>query len=258
MTDASNQDSVRRFSNRADDDVRYRPTYPSEAIDLILAGLGALDRLVAADVGAGTGISARLLADRGVSVVAVEPGEGMRNAAAPHPGVRWVSAVAEATGLASGSCDVVLSAQSFHWFRTPEALAEFARILRPSGRLAVMWNRRSTTDPFTAGFRQAIFNVGGEVAAERMDFVPASVGDSGWFTPVVRHAFPNAQRFDLASLIGRAHSASYVPKTGPEGARLIELLTALHARYADATGLATLVYETEVYLSRAVRRAAWI
>src|SRR6185295_16889471 len=101
--------------------------------------------------GAGTGISARLLADRGVRVVAVEPGDAMSGSAARHPRVRWVAATAEAIGLDSASVDLVLCAQSFHWFRPEAALAEFARILRPRGRLAIVWNRRSTTDPLTAG-----------------------------------------------------------------------------------------------------------
>jgi SAM-dependent methyltransferase len=249
MPDAPDQDSVRRFSDRAEDYVRYRPSYPAGAIDAVLAGLGTPVRLLAADIGAGTGISARLLADRGVQVVAVEPGAGMRDAAAPHPNVRWVSATAEVSGLESGVYDLVLSAQSFHWFRTAAALTEFARILKPRGRLAIVWNRRSTRDPFTAGFRQAILAVGGEVAAERMDFAPESVGDSGLFTPVVLHRFLNTQRLDLDGLIGRARSASYVPKSGPEGERLITLLRSLHATYADALGEVTLVYDTEVYLA---------
>ena len=62
-----------------------------------------------------------------------------------------------------------------------------------------------------------------------------------------RTAFPNFQRLDLDGLIGRAQSASYVPKTGPAAGRLLDLLRALHARYADIRGLATLVYETEVF-----------
>ena len=74
-----------RFSDRADDYVKYRPGYPPAAIDAILNGLGPPASLVAADVGAGTGISARALADRGVRVLAVEPNAVMANAAVPHP-----------------------------------------------------------------------------------------------------------------------------------------------------------------------------
>src|SRR5215831_12810905 len=176
-------DTVARFDDRAADYVKYRPGYPAGAIDAILDGLGPPDTLTAADVGAGTGISARLLGDRGVHVIAVEPGEMMRGAVARHPRVDWVSATAQATGLVSGSVDLVLCAQSFHWFHTREAIAEFARILKPGGRLAIMWNRRSASDPLTAAYRQAILDSGGEVPAERMPFDPAIVSAEGLFTP---------------------------------------------------------------------------
>ena len=250
MTLQPEPDTVARFNDRAADYVKYRPSYPAAAIDAVLEGLGAPERLKAADVGAGTGISARLLGDRGVRVIAVEPGDAMRGAATPHPRVEWLSATAQATGLPAASLGLVLCAQSFHWFHSAEAIAEFARILEPGARLALMWNRRSTTDPFTVGYRQAIVDVGGEIVAERMPFRPAVVSEDGLFTAPERRAFPNGQRLDLDGLIGRAHSASYVPKTGAAGERLLALLRSLHARFADPDGFVTLVYETEVYRAR--------
>ena len=241
------QDTVKRFTDRASDYVKYRPSYPADAIDAILETLGAPVDLVAADLGAGTGISARLLGDRGVRVIAVEPGEGMRRAGGPHPQVTWLAGKAEATGLGSEIFDLVLCAQSFHWFRTDEALPEIARILKPGRRLAIVWNRRSTSDPLTVAYRQAIIDVGGEIEAERMPFDPDVIGGSGLFSPVERIAFPNLQRLDLEGLIGRARSASYVPKSGPAGERLLDLLRQLHEQHADVGGLVTLVYETEIF-----------
>jgi SAM-dependent methyltransferase len=249
MAQHNDRDTVERFSDRAADYVRYRPTYPPEAIDAILDGLGPPGRLVAADVGAGTGISARLLGERGVRVIALEPGEGMRHAAAPHPNVVWAAGRAEATGLASQAVDLVLCAQSFHWFQTADALTEFARVLKERGRLAISWNRRSRSDPFTAGYRQAIVAVGGEIADETRTFDPNVIGDSGLFSAAERKSFPNVQRLDLTGLIGRARSASYVPKSGAAGERLLSLLRALHEQYADRDGLVTLVYDTEVFCS---------
>src|SRR4051794_36145806 len=134
MPRRNDRDTVGRFSDRAADYVRYRPTYPAEAAQAILDGLGPPGRIVAADVGAGTGISARLLGERGGRVIAVEPGEGMRRAAAPHPNVAWMAGRAEATGLCSQAVDLVLCAQSFHWFRTADALPEFARVLKERRR----------------------------------------------------------------------------------------------------------------------------
>ena len=242
-------DTVGRFSDRAADYVRYRPGYPDEAVSAILDGLGPQERLVAADVGAGTGISARLLGDRGVRVVAVEPGEVMRRAAAPHRNVAWVGGRAEATGLRSQAFHIVLCAQAFHWFRTAEVLPEFARILKRGARLAIMWNRRSMHDPLTVGYRQAIVDVGAEIADETRAFDPDVIARGGLFSPPERTSFPNSQRFDLEGLIGRAMSTSYVPRSGPGGERMTHLLRDLHARHADANGLVTLVYETEVFAS---------
>ena len=171
-----------RFTDRTDDYVKYRPSYPKDAIDAILDGLEGRSGSVAADIGAGTGISARLLAERGLSVIAVEPNEGMRDAAEPHPGVVWRDGTAEKTGLEAASVDVVLAAQAFHWFRAEETLREFARILRPGGRLALMWNRRTHDDAFTVGYRAAILEVGGASAVERMDFDPETIARSGLFS----------------------------------------------------------------------------
>jgi hypothetical protein len=69
------------------------------------------------------------------------------------------------------------------------------------------------------------------------------------FSSPERKSFPNFQRLDLAGLIGRARSASYVPKSGAAGERLLSLLRALHERYADGSGFVTLAYDTEVFCS---------
>ncbi|HMI82931.1 MAG TPA: class I SAM-dependent methyltransferase [Polyangiaceae bacterium] len=240
-----------RFSDRTDDYVKYRPSYPKGAIDAIVAGLEGAPSRAAVDIGAGTGISARLLADRGLSVVAVEPNQQMREAADGHAGVAVRQGTAEATGLETASMDLVLAAQAFHWFRPDEALREFARILRPRGRLALMWSRRRRDDPFTAGYRTAILEVGGDSLVERMDFHPEIVAASGHFSAARLVTFPLQQVLDFTGLVGRAMSASYVPRTGPEAAKVHELLRALHARYADGNGFVTLKYTTEVYIAEA-------
>jgi SAM-dependent methyltransferase len=241
-------DPTGRFADRAADYVRFRPDYPAAAIDAVLEGLGALERLVAADVGAGTGISARLLADRGVHVHAIEPNAVMRAAAEPHPHVEWGAGTAEATGLAAASVRLVLCAQAFHWFRQAEAIAEFHRVLEPGGRLALMWNARDRDDPLTLGYIDAIHAVNGEHPAEHRGIEPGVV-EAGGFPPLRLLTFPHAQALDLEGFIGRATSASYVSKEPAALAELVRLLTALHARHADARGCVTMRYRTEVHLT---------
>ena len=238
-----------RFADRAADYVRYRPSYPEAAIDSILAGRADPQALVAADVGAGTGISARLLAERGARVLAVEPNAAMRAAAAEHERMEWYPGTGESTGLPSGRVDLVLCAQAFHWFRQREAVAEFHRILRPRGRLALLWNNRDARDGLTREYIEAIREVNGEHPAERREFDPGVIDRDGWFRTPRLATFEHWQTLDRAGLIGRAESASYVPKEGPASERLRERLAGLFERYRDEHGHVEMRYVTSVYLS---------
>lgn len=241
-------DSTARFSDRAADYARYRPSYPASAIDLLLAGLGAPAQLTAADVGAGTGIAARLLAERGVRVFAVEPNQAMRDAAEPHPRVMWSAGVAAATGLAAASVELVVAAQAFHWFEPAPTAQEFARILRPAGRLGIVWNHRSRSDPFTLGYRLALQAIDGEAPVERSTFDPAVVSAHAEFRDYRLTTVAYGQDVTLDDLLGRARSTSTVPKSGPRWQQLERLLRDLHARHADSAGRARFVYDTDVHL----------
>jgi len=256
MPDPTDHNPTGRFSNRADDYAKYRPTYPSEAIDALLHGLGAPAALFAVDVGAGTGIASRLLAARGVRVLAVEPNRAMREAAEADPRVTFVEGTAESFPIADGSADLVLAAQAFHWFRAEPSVREMGRALRAGGRLALMWNRRSTADALTAGYRDALLVVGANPTLEAMDSDVEAVERSGLFGPTRVERFLHAHRLDREALIGRALSASYVPKDGPALTELVAKLDALYARHADASGHVAMVYETEVRLSERLTPAA--
>jgi ubiquinone/menaquinone biosynthesis C-methylase UbiE len=127
MSSLHKDDPVGRFSGLADDYDRYRPTYPDEAIQLIIArgNLGPGSLLV--DVGCGTGIPSRPFARRGIPVLGIDPNDDMRAQAervtlpegCPRP--VYQRARAEETGLPAAVADVVLAAQSFHWFEPSAA-----------------------------------------------------------------------------------------------------------------------------------------
>jgi SAM-dependent methyltransferase len=242
----ANDHSTRRFHDRAEDYARYRPGYPADAVDAVLQGLPRA--CTVADVGAGTGILSRLLAARGARVLAVEPNAAMRAAAAPHPDVHWSDGTAEATGLSNASVDLVTIAQAFHWVDVPPTLSEFARILRPHGRLAILWNRRSREDPFTLGYRAVLEDMDAEAPAERSQFNPAVVIAADRFHDLRKLEFVNAQRLTEEQLLGRARSTSTVPLTGPRSERILDMLRDLHARHRGADGTAEMVYRTEVFL----------
>jgi SAM-dependent methyltransferase len=256
MSTPNGLDPTGRFTSRARDYVRYRPTYPAAAIDALLAGLAPPERLVAIDVGAGTGISSRLLAGRGVRVSAVEPNRAMRDAAETHPGVSWLDGSAEAIPLPDATADLTLAAQAFHWFRAEESLREMARVTKSGGRLALLWNHRSRSDAFMRGYEEVILEVlerGADPAIVGMAADVAAVERSGLFGPRRVVSFEHRQRVDRDGLIGRALSASYVRKDAAGRARLVELLDALLARHAQA-GSVDFVYDAEVTLAERLPR----
>ena len=161
---------------------------------------------------------------------------------------------AEAIPVATASADLVLAAQAYHWFRADDAVREMARVLTPGGRLALMWNRRSTRDALGAGYRDALLSLGVDPALEAMKADVLAVGRSGLFGPLEVARFEHEQALALPDFIGRARSASYVPKSGPEAERFVGLLRDLHARHARADGTVRFVYETEVMLATRLGR----
>jgi len=254
MTDATpERDPLTRFTDRVADYTRFRPSYPAEAIDAILDGLGDPASIVAADVGAGTGISARLLADRGVRVIAIEPNEAMRAGAESHPLVESREGIGEATGLNDASVNLVLCAQAYHWMDPPRACVEFARVLKPGGRLALMWNDGDESTPVARAYYDLIRPIAAEgtlshkTAAVGPDLAPP-------FESMCRLTFRNVQRLDADGLVGRAMSASYVPKTGAAAEALAAALREVHAARRDDDGLIPFEYQVQLYLGESPRR----
>lgn len=119
-----------------------RPGYPPALFDAVeelahrpLRGARTID------VGAGTGISTRLLHERGALVTAVEPGAGMAEELhRSHPALPVVRGDGNRLPLATGSADLITYAQSWHWTDRALATAEALRVLRPGGALALWWN----------------------------------------------------------------------------------------------------------------------
>ena len=145
-----------RFSDRVEDYVKYRPSYPKDAIAHIISSLKTADPVVA-DIGAGTGISSRLLAElHSIRVIAIEPNAEMRQAAETHALVEFRDGTAEATNLADNEVDLVTCFQSFHWFNPILTLPEFHRILKRDGRLAIVWNSRDRQDIFTEKYSSIV------------------------------------------------------------------------------------------------------
>jgi ubiquinone/menaquinone biosynthesis C-methylase UbiE len=217
-----------RFSERAGDYSAGRPTYGGDAIDFILAGTGRPLRV--ADIGAGTGISARLLAARGADVAAIEPNAEMRANAEPYPGVVYHDGTAEATGLPTASIDLLTAFQAFHWFANDAALAECLRVVRSRGRAALVLNERDENDAFTAAYgvlyRRFALD---DTEQRRMRSIAIFKQLPG---RIAEQEFRHVQTLDRDGFWRRTASSSYLPRTGPAGLALRAEVDALFDRYA--------------------------
>ncbi len=233
--------STTRFSDRVSDYVKYRPSYPYEAIDAILAATNLAPGSRVADVGSGTGISSKLFLERGFEVIGVEPNGEMRAAAdvllGGLPKFRSVDGTAERTGLEDGSVGLVVAAQAFHWFRGEDAQKELRRITLAPHWVALMWNERMTDTPFLRDYEAALEEHSIDYAAVNHANIDHATIEK-FFAPGTLETltFPSGQRFDKAGFIGRALSSSYVPQRGHENhagmMRALEETFAKHATHA--------------------------
>ncbi len=203
------KDPKERFSETADAYEKYRPTYPQALVDWVLRTAGVLPPAWIGDLGCGTGISTRLFAERGFRVVGIDPNEEMLRLARKHGGL-FLRAEASATALREGSLDLVVSGQAFHWFDLATVMPELRRALKPRGTVAAFWNRRASTpflDEYERLLRTHSTEYGG-IPGPR-ETIPR-IQASPWVADLREAEFENAQEFDLAGVIGRARSSSYV------------------------------------------------
>jgi SAM-dependent methyltransferase len=137
------------FADGADVYAASRPAYPDAARDWLRDRLAIGPDSQVVEVGAGTGLFTRLLLDTGAMVLATDPvPEMLAHLASALPGGATAVATADALPVADGSVDAVICATAFHWFATPQVLAEFRRVLRPGGMLGLIWNVRDNEIPW--------------------------------------------------------------------------------------------------------------
>jgi SAM-dependent methyltransferase len=203
-------DPTSRFTARADAYAAHRPAYGDDVIDLVLAGLGSAPRV--ADLGAGTGISSRLLAAHGAEVFAIEPNRAMRERATLARGVTFLDGTAEATTLGDASVAAATAFQAFHWFANDHTLREIRRIVRPGGRAALVLNERDASDPFTAAYGDIVRRYAqDDTEQRRLDSMAVFQRLPGG---VESQELANGQELDREGLLGRTRSTSYLPKDG--------------------------------------------
>lgn len=229
------------FAEVADAYERGRPGYPEEAVRWLVGGTPC----DVVDLGAGTGKLTRSLVALGHRVTAVEPLDEMRaELLRAAPGASALAGTAENIPLADASADVVTSAQAFHWFDHEVALPEIARVLRPRGRLALVWNSRDDGDPWTARMSAIIGNE--TVDADDLD----PLGASGLFEPAKHASFSFEQPRDREGLLDLVLSRSYCAKLGPADREpILRAIGALYDETAGPEGI-RIAYVTQCFRAR--------
>ncbi len=232
------------FGSVADAYERGRPEYPEEAARW-LAGEPPLDVV---DLAAGTGKLTRVLVRLGYRVTAVEPLPEMREQlVAAVPQAQALAGTAESIPLPDESTDAVLAAQAYHWFDHPVALREIARVLRPGGRLGIVWNLRDESVDWVARLSELI-DAGGEQDRDDAD----DIADSGLYEPAEEAEWRWEQPLDRDRLRDLVLSRSYCA-TMPSGPRE-EVLAAVDRLYDEVAGPDGLSMPYGTYGVRAVRR----
>ncbi|WP_168121661.1 class I SAM-dependent methyltransferase [Paenibacillus sp. HB172176] len=246
-------DSKSRFTNRVENYVKYRPSYGKDAVDFLYETIGFRKEDIICDMGSGTGIFSKLLLERGSEVIGLEPNEAMREEAmkqlAGFPNYKAAEGSAEETGLEAASVNHIVCAQSFHWFDQELAKREMKRILKPGGKVALIWNSRKTTgSPFLEQFEQLLLDFGadyekvGHKSITQKSLQPFFAEDG----PNLER-FVMRQRFDETGLLGRLLSSSYCPLPGQKGYdRMIDRLRRLFEEN-ESGGCVTVEYDTELY-----------
>ncbi len=248
-------DVKQRFSNRVEDYIRYRPSYPDKLLGFLIkkARLRASSHI--ADIGSGTGKLTLPFITQGYIVSGIEPNEEMRQAAEDlmkdYPNFRSVNGTAEATTLTSGSCQLIMAAQAFHWFDPVTTKKEFQRIIKPGGLVALIWNDRISDTDFYEGY-EAVLN---EFSTDYHQVNHRNIGEEvieTFFSPaeVETKTFPNAQYLNETQLLGRYLSCSYALTRSDD--RFPEAQAALEELFStyQEEGVVKMDYKTKVYFAK--------
>lgn len=129
---------------------KYRPSYPEEYLNYLISKCNLNKNSVVADIGAGTGIFTKQLLDKNLKVIAVEPNDKMRKVLEEklngNKNFTSINGTDKNTNLKENSIDLITVAQAFHWFDIQSFRKECKRILKPNGKICIIWNKLDTND----------------------------------------------------------------------------------------------------------------
>jgi SAM-dependent methyltransferase len=224
---------------------RARPGYPTEAIEFLVERFGLGPDSDVLDLAAGTGKLTRALIHTGARVTAVEPLFAMRQMLQQRlPEATVMEGTAEAIPVQDASMDAVTVAQAFHWFDAAAAMDELARVLRPGGGLAAIWNVRDESVEWMAMIRELIEEYKATAPDHRSGEWRKPFESGSVFAPIQLEVFRHSQEVSRADAVDVFASRSYVAAL-PEVERnhLLERV----AEQVPRTETVVVPYITELY-----------
>lgn len=243
---------ARSFGAAAADYAQHRPGYPAAAVDWALAILAGRPHLHLLDLAAGTGKLTEVLLPRG-AVTAIEPDPAMlAELRARFPDVDAREGSAEEIPLPDGCVDAVLVGQAWHWFDPERAYPEIARVLRPGGMLAVIWNGDDTRVEWVRGFHEA--GRWSSTVVRAPDEIPQLPAHPAFTGPGEYAEFANRVPTTIDGLVAmlRTHSWALTSEPAEREAAFTRLRAYLAARPETSAGAFELPLVTDVV--RALRR----
>ncbi len=189
---------------------RGRPGYPTSAVTWLTGD----DPMIVLELGAGTGRLTSALVEQGHAVHATEPDASLLDVLRERvPGASARRCGAEKIPANDHSVDVVVVAQAFHWFDHARALPEIARVLKPGGHLALVWNLFDQRIPWVKRLSAQI----GGVDAKGTDALASTsfLEDSPLFGEVDAHSFQHWQHINRHSLGELVESRSHIAELDP-------------------------------------------
>jgi SAM-dependent methyltransferase len=186
-----------------------RPSYPDEAVRWVTESAGIGSRSNVLDLAAGTGKLTRLLLSSGAKITAVEPLAAFRESLSALP-VTVRDGTAEAIPAPDASVELVTVGTAFHWFDAKPALAEIARVLRPGGTLAILWNERDHRDKTQTALTEMLEPYRRDEPRQSDETWLGAFEDAEAFTPPRKRDFLYDHRFTPDSLVERVKSISFI------------------------------------------------